>query len=91
MIDVPHRAVTLEVKIEADSRQSMIDALDSIGQQIARGELTTGVTGGYDSGWVYSYKESASPTHDEYSDMLSEYLKKKQDDAIEQGVIGRET
>ena len=72
----PHRAVILTVTIEADTRQAMVNALDGIGQQIAREELTTGVSGGYDSGYIYSYTEKGSPSHDEYADQLSEYLTK---------------
>lgn len=75
--DKPHRAVILTVTIEADTRQAMIDALDGIGQQIARGELTTGVSGGYNNGYIYSYVENDGPSHDEYWDQLSIYLKER--------------
>jgi hypothetical protein len=77
MKEAPHRAVRLVIAIEADTRQAMVDTLDSIGQQIAFQQLTSGVSGGYNSRYTYEYKESELPTHDEYVKLLNEYLEKE--------------
>lgn len=72
----PHRAVRLDIKIEADTRQAMINTLDDIGRLIATEQITDGVSGGYDSGYIYKYTENDRPTHAEYADQLKEYLSK---------------
>lgn len=77
MSDIPRRAVMLTIKLEADTRQAMASALFDIGDQISRGELSTGVCGGYDSSYIYEYVEGNTPTHSEYAEQLRTYLREK--------------
>jgi hypothetical protein len=74
-IKPPHRAVRLVLDLEADTREDLLSALRQIGIEIAMGQLTKGVSGGYSSGYSYEYTESASPTHDQYFEALNLYLK----------------
>jgi hypothetical protein len=76
-IEKPVRAVTLELKIEADTRQDMIYTLQIIATDIAMGKMTKGCSGSYSSGYTYEYKESDSPTHDEWFEHLTKYLEQE--------------
>lgn len=70
----PRRACLFELTLEGDDRQAIVNSLISIATLIDRGEISSGCSGGYDSGYVYTYKESDRPTHDEYIQALNKYL-----------------
>lgn len=70
----PERACRLQLDIQADTRDEMVRALESIATAIDRGEMSTGCSGGVHSGWTYAYVESDSPTHAEYLEQLKAYL-----------------
>lgn len=70
----PVRACRLVLDIQADTPDEMAQALESIGQQIMRGELSTGVSGGVSSGYQYSYTQNDGPTHDEYIALNKAYV-----------------
>jgi len=70
----PTRAVRLTLKLEADTRHCLASALYHMASEIERGRMTTGVSGGCDSGYIYELTESDHPTHDEYFEQLRVYL-----------------
>ncbi len=70
----PERAVRLTMKLTADDRQALANALYNIACQVERGEMTTGVSGGCDSGYIYELIEGDRPTHDEYFEQLRAHL-----------------
>lgn len=72
--DAPRRACRLILDLEADDRASIIGALENITTRIDRGEMSSGSSGGYSSGHIYTYTESDTPTHDEFVDALRRYL-----------------
>lgn len=70
----PHRACRLTVLLEADTKEDMLRAVDSLGQSIARDELTKGTWGSPSHGAIYEYLQGDSPTHDEYFAQTRAYL-----------------
>ena len=70
MSELPRRAVTLLLDLQADSKDALLNALENIITHIDRGELTKGCSGGYDAGYTYEYAEAAGPSHDEYVEQL---------------------
>lgn len=74
MIEAPHRACILTAKIEADTREEMVSALVHMAQQLERGELSNGCSGGPGAGTIYDYVENGEPSHDEYFIRLRAYL-----------------
>lgn len=72
----PERKVVFLLKVGADDRQSLANALWSIADQIERREINgpTGVSGGYDSGYIYEFREGDGPSHDEYFEQLNAHL-----------------
>ena len=73
----PVRACRFTLDMQADNRQELIDALSNMADQLARGELTKGVSGGPYSGWTYEFIENEHPTHDEYFAEVRAYLDAK--------------
>lgn len=72
----PHRAHRLTVEIEADSKEDMLRAIDSLGQALSRDELTKGTWGSPSHGCIYEYTHGESPTHDEYFEQTRAYLER---------------
>lgn len=70
----PHRAVTLTLDLQADTRNGIISDLEHIIRQIERGEMTTGCVGGPTSGYRYAYQEHGEPTHSEYFRQVTAWL-----------------
>jgi hypothetical protein len=74
-MDKPQRALTLQLKIEADDLDEMERMLDHIIFEARGGEYTpNSVSGGVGSGGWWGWKVKAI-THDEYIKHLNEYLK----------------
>ena len=73
----PTRAICLTMKIEADTRDDLVSALMNFATQIDREEITTGVSGGYDSGYIYELLVDPTQTHEAYFQQLHAYLKEK--------------
>lgn len=70
----PRRAVRLTLVMDADSRHDLASLLLSMAEQIERGQITTGVSGGYSSGSIYELTEDPTITHDDYFAQLQAYL-----------------
>ncbi len=77
MNQAPTRAMRLTLKIEADTRNDLVSALMNFATQIDREEITTGVSGGYDSGCIYELLANPTQTHEAYFQQLHAYLKGK--------------
>ena len=70
----PVRAVRLTLLLDADSLLELSHALYAIADRAARDELTTGVCGGPDSGYIYEVLQDPTMTHDAYHAALRAYL-----------------
>lgn len=70
----PMRAVRLTLKLDADDMRELCYALRTLADHAERNELTTGVMGGSDSGYIYELLVDPTITHDSYHAALREYL-----------------
>lgn len=70
----PMRAVRLTLKLDADDMRELSYALRTIADHAERGELTTGVSGGPCSGYIYELLQDPEMTHDAYHAALRQYL-----------------
>jgi hypothetical protein len=73
----PERACRFRLDLQADDFKSLCSAMFNIADMLERRELTTGCSGGYDSGYIYELRESPGPSHDEYFERLTAYLAEK--------------
>lgn len=73
----PARAFRLTLKMDADTRPALVSALIDLATQIDREEITTGISGGWDSGSIYELLIDESQTHENYFLLLNQYLEKK--------------
>ena len=74
---VPVRAVRLTLMLEADSLRECCAALEQIAWAAERGELTTGSSGGYGSGYTYELLQNPEQTHERYFAELRRHLAEK--------------
>lgn len=70
----PRRACVLQLELQADTPEEIEIALRDIGLRVLMGEITTGVSGGYSSGYIYSYEKRDGPSHDEYVQQLNSWV-----------------
>lgn len=70
----PHRACRFVLDLQADTRRDLANALSNMADQIDRGEMGRGVSGGYSTGYIYELIENDHPTHDEWYAELRAYL-----------------
>lgn len=77
MSQAPARAVRFTLKIEADTRNDLVSALINLATMIDREEITTGVSGGVNSGWIYELLVDPEQTHEAYVQQLHDYLEEK--------------
>lgn len=73
----PARAFRLTLRLDADDRKELANALFNFADAVARGEVTTGVSGGPSSGSIYELLHDPSMTHDAYHAQVREYLATK--------------
>ncbi len=73
----PVRAVRLTLMLEADSLRECCAALEQIAWAAERGELTTGSSGGYGSGYTYELLQNPAQTHERYFAELRKHLAEK--------------
>lgn len=79
-MEAPKRAFRLTLRLDADSRVDLASTLENLALLVARDELTTGASGGYDSGYVYELLHDPDQTHEQYFKQLREYLDSKYKD-----------
>ena len=77
MNQAPVRAFRLTLRIDADTRNDLVSALINFATQIDREEITTGVSGGVNSGWIYELLVDLNQTHETYFQQLNDYLESK--------------
>jgi len=70
----PARAVRLTLRLDADDMRELSYALRTIADHAERGELTTGMSGGPCSGYIYELLQDPTMTHDNYHAALRAYL-----------------
>lgn len=70
----PMRAVRLTLKLDADDMRELIYALRTLADHAERGELTSGVSGGPCSGYIYELLQDPTQTHEKYHAALRAYL-----------------
>lgn len=73
-LPAPMRAVRLTLKLDADDLHELACALYAIAHHAERGELTTGCSGGPDSGYIYELLQDPTMTHSAYHAALRTYL-----------------
>lgn len=70
----PIRAFRLTLRLDADTKDELVHALEAIALRIEREELTVGLSGGVSSGYTYELLADPSKTHAQYFDELRQYL-----------------
>lgn len=70
----PERAHTLIVSMGADTPEDLAWGLRHMAEDIERGQLTVGCSGGPSVGSMYSYRVLPEQTHDVYFSQLDEWL-----------------
>lgn len=70
----PMRAVRLTLKLDADDMRELSYALRTLADHAERGELTSGVSGGPCSGYIYELLQDPTQTHEGYHSALRAYL-----------------
>lgn len=70
----PTRAYRLTLKLEADSREDLSNALMQMAGQIDRDQLSVGVSGGPSSGAIYELLHNSNQTHENYFREVHKYL-----------------
>ena len=73
----PIRAYRLTLKLDADTLSELASAMMNLSLRADRGELTRGVSGGPDSGYIYELLHDQAQTHETYFSQLREYLARK--------------
>ncbi len=73
----PIRAYRLTLQLDADTLSDMASALMNLSLRADRGELTRGVSGGPDSGYIYELLHDPAQTHETYFNQVREYLARK--------------
>jgi len=74
-MSAPTRAHTLTLKLAADSKADLIDAIKSFLVDLERDQISIGCTGGWSWGGDWVYRVDKTMTHDAYVEALNSYLK----------------
>lgn len=72
--DIPRRAYKLDLKVEADSLDSLIGYLRSFETDLHMGKISRGVMGGYSAGSTYSLDVDETITHDAWAEANQRYV-----------------
>ena len=73
-MDAPTRAHRLTLELQADTPEEMSNQLNHLAWRVMAGELTTGVSGGPSSGYIYELLSNPDQTHDRYFAEIRDYL-----------------
>ena len=73
----PVRAYRLTLLLDADTREGLANELRNIAWRIDAGQISTGMSGGPNSGSIYELLHDPEQTHDAYHAQLRAYLTKK--------------
>jgi hypothetical protein len=72
--DIPRRAYKLDLKVEADSLDSLIGYLRSFEANLQKGKIIRGVMGGYSAGSTYRLDVDETITHDAWAEANQRYV-----------------
>lgn len=75
--DAPIRSYRLTLQLDADTLSDLASAMMNLSLRADRGELTRGVSGGPDSGYIYELLHDQAQTHETYFSQVREYLARK--------------
>lgn len=78
----PVRAHTLICSVGADTARDLAMELRFMSDQILRGELSVGCSGGPSGGAMYSYRVAPEQTHDVYFAQVDAWLAAKDEDKL---------
>lgn len=70
----PVRAFRLTLRLDADTRESLANALMQMARQIDCDQLSVGVSCGPDTGAIYELLHNPAQTHENYFREVSQYL-----------------
>ena len=70
----PRRAFVLDLKVQADTLEDLIGYLRSFETDLFMNKISTGVSGGYSAGSIYSLSHDPAITHESWEIALNEYL-----------------
>ena len=70
----PVRAYRLTLRLDADTREDLANALMQMARQIDCDQLSVGVSGGPSSGAVYELLHNPNKTHENYFREVNQYL-----------------
>lgn len=70
----PVRAFRLTLRLDADTREGLANALMQMARQIDRDQLSVGVSGGPDTGAIYELLHNPAQTHENYFREVRQYL-----------------
>lgn len=73
-IKKPHRAYMLRLEVEADDLEALCGYLESFVTELYMGKVTSGVSGGYSAGSVYSLTIDHGMTHELWARDLEAYI-----------------
>ena len=73
----PERAHVLTMTVSADTVEDLARELKTLVDRLLMDKLTTGVSGGPNSGTIYSYKITPEQTHDVYFDQVNKCLESR--------------
>ena len=74
VINLPNRRIALELNIQADTRESLLECLDSVRHDVVRGVLGNFSGGAIDFGYVAKISDDGFTTPQQYAAELRNYL-----------------
>lgn len=75
----PVRAFRLTLRLDADTREDMANALMQMASQLDRDQLSVGVSGGPSSGAIYELLHNPNQTHENYFNEVRQYLAERRE------------
>jgi hypothetical protein len=76
-VQTPERAHVLTMTVSADTVDDLARELNTLADRLLMDKLTTGVSGGPNSGTIYSYKIRPEQTHGVYFDQVNKWLQNR--------------
>lgn len=72
--DEPRRAYVLDLKVQADTLDSLIGYLRTFETDLYMNKISRGVSGGYSAGSIYSLDVDETITHDAWAEANQRYV-----------------
>ena len=74
VVERPARAFRLTLKLDADTKRDLVDALVDLAGRIERDQVTVGTWGSPSDGCAYELRTDPTMTHKRYFEELRQYL-----------------